>query len=391
MPVGLVLLGLSACRSIPLSRVSPGEADAANLFSVEWATALVAPTFLEYQPAEFASPWVDAEKGRIYTYTRDGIVRALLAEDGKLLWASKPMGKAFAGVAGEGELLFVPGGDGVLRALYAENGEEKWAVDMGEAWATQPVPAQGKLLVVSQSDCLFVLDAQTGERLWQYRRKQPSGFSIRGAFVPAVLGSTVYQGFSDGSLLALNLEDGAVVWEKNTSPSGGTQFLDLDSGAAFSADGAHMYVASYKDGLFAIDTQTGDFLWTQRLSAATYVALRGDMLLTAGGFGISAYSAQEGTRLWNTPVLPPRPFTAARRKPVSDRATGGRLPTLYSRWLLVPTSDDLAFFDIVSGKPMGYWNPGRGVCATPAVWNDRVYVLSNAGHLYSLKMVRWSS
>jgi outer membrane protein assembly factor BamB len=165
----------------------------------------------------------------------------------------------------------------------------------------------------------------------------------------------------------------------------------LDSGAAFSADGTSMYVASYKDGLFAIDTQTGDFLWNRPLSAATYVALRGDLLLTTGGFGISAYSAEEGVRIWNTPVLPPRPPTATRRKPLADKANSGMPPTLYTRWLLVPTSGDLGFFDIVSGKPMGYWNPGQGVSATPAVWKDRVYVLSNLGHLYSLKMVRWSS
>jgi len=386
----VVLLGLMACRSVPLSRFSPGEAEAANLFSVEWATPLVAPSFLEYQPAEFASPWVDVDRGRIYTYTRDGVVRAVSARDGRVVWASPPMGRAFAGVAAEGALLFVPGGDGILRALHAEDGQEAWAANIGEEWITRPVVAEGKLLVVSQSDCLFVLEAKTGRRLWQYRRKQPSGFNIRGAFLPAVWGSRVFQGFSDGSLLALNLEDGEVLWEKNTSPSGGTPFLDLDSGAAFSADGSRMYVASYKDGLFALDTQTGDFLWNQRLSAATYVALRGGLLLVAGGFGISAYVAESGTRIWNVPVLPPRPPTARHRTSAVDRANSGRLPTLYGRWLMVPTSGDLGFVDVVWGKPVGYWNPGQGVSATPAVWNEHVYVLSNLGHLYALRMVRSS-
>jgi len=398
----LLWVGGMACRSLPLSELSPGEADAANLFSIVWATPLVAPGFFEYEPLEFATPWIDTERGRIYTYTRDGVVRALSAEDGKVLWASKPMGKSFAGVAAEGKLVFIPGGDGILRALYAEDGDrgagegwqagqEKWAVDMGEEWLTRPVVVGGKLLVVSQTDGLFVLETETGQRLWQYKRKQPAGFTVRGAFLPAVLGSTVYQGFSDGSLLALNLEDGEVLWEKNTSPSGGTAFLDLDSGAAFSEDGALMYVASYKDGLFAIATATGDFLWTQRMHAATYVGLRGNLLLTAGGFGISAHSAEDGTRLWNTSVLTPRPPTATRRKPIGDSANSGRLPAIYGRWLMVPTSGDLGFFDMVSGKPMGYWNPGQGVSATPAVWNNHVYVLSNQGHLYALKMVRWSS
>jgi len=387
---------------VSLGEISPGETSAANLFSVEWATPLVAPGFFEYEPTEFAAPWVDTERGRIYTYTRDGVVRAISAEDGKVLWASKPMGKSFAGPTVEGKLLYIPAGDGTVRALYAEDGDkragegwqagqEKWVVEMGEEWVTRPVVAGGKLLMVSQTDGLFALEAETGQRLWQHKRKQPAGFTIRGAFLPAVLGSTIYQGFSDGSLLALNLEDGEVLWEKNTSPSGGTAFLDLDSGAVFSADGALLYVASYKDGLFAIATQTGDFIWTQRLNAATYVGLRGDLLLTAGGFGISAHSTENGARVWNTPVLTPRPPTAKRRKPMEDGANSGRLPTIYGRWLIVPTSGDVGFFDIVSGKPMGYWNPGQGVSATPAVWNNHVYVLSNLGHLYALKMVRWSS
>jgi outer membrane protein assembly factor BamB len=54
--------------------------------------------------------------------------------------------------------------------------------------------------------------------------------------------------------------------------------------------------------------------------------------------------------------------------------------------LMVPTSQSLLFVDPATGIARVSWNPGKGVTATPIVLENRLYVLSNLGYLYALRL-----
>ena len=78
---------------------------------------------------------------------------------------------------------------------------------------------------------------------------------MRGTSRPVVGDGQVYMGFADGHLVALDLEKGVALWDKQLSTSGGTQFLDVDTTPVL-ADGK-LFVASYKDGVSCARREDG--------------------------------------------------------------------------------------------------------------------------------------
>jgi outer membrane protein assembly factor BamB len=262
-------------------------------------------------------------------------------------------------------VVYVPGGDGWLRALRADTGALIWSYDCGEELVTIPVMAEGRVLVASQSATLFAVNAADGVWAWQYRRTPPAGFILRGASTPVLRGGVVYLGFSDGHAAALDAKTGAALWDRVLST--GTQFIDVSSTAGFDSSG-HLIVASYKDGIFALDPATGDTLWQTSASGLAYVLVRGSVIFAAGEDRIAAYSAETGRLIWVT-TLP-------------DRA--GYQPAMASGILLVPTARGLLFVNPVTGGVLRKFDPGRGITATPRVYGPDALVLSNLGFVYGL-------
>jgi outer membrane protein assembly factor BamB len=231
-----------------------------------------------------------------------------------------------------------------------------------------PVLAGGRVLVVSENDTLFAVESASGAWAWQYRRDPPSGFTVRGVGRPVVRDETVYLGFSDGFLVALSHGDGSVKWEKELS-SAGSEFLDVDTTPALD-DAGHLFVASYKDGLYALDVETGNVLWNTRTDGITGLLARGQVLFVTGDDRVSAYHAETGRHVWTTDV----------------GGNAAQTPVFAQGMVIVPVQESLLFIDPRNGRKTLRWNPGKGVTATPLAQDSQLYVLSNLGYLYALSL-----
>lgn len=365
---------LGGCHSIPLhgNPAVPGSGvqPPVSFFEVDWWTPLVDPSLLEYAPRELATPAYDEVNGHVIALTRDGYIRAVRTQDkpGKVAWSLKTGNRFAAGALAHEGTIFVPGSDGFLYALDARTGQEKWKYAANESLATTPVLVDGMLLVASESDTLFAVNAQTGQWAWQYRRDLPSGFAIQGVSVPLAHNGTVYQGFADGTVVALDLRDGGVKWEKSLS-TGGTQFLDVDTSPVLDEAG-RLYVASYQSGLYALESESGDVVWNSVVGGLTSLLGRGTVLFATGDGRMDAYLEDNGRLLWSLDL--------------GERA--GNDPVLVNGMLLVPNQRALLFVDPVTGRSRLSWNPGEGITATPRVVESKVYVLSNNGYLYALRV-----
>jgi outer membrane protein assembly factor BamB len=388
LAIATVCAALSACHSVPLSddpthprQMLEWMADARQpqtavpaLYDIDWWKPLVPTPFFEYGPLETAAPALDAETERVIVTTRDGHIRCLSPVDGKVEWDVTTPNKFWAGAIVERGVAYVPGGDGVLYALKSRTGEKLWSYPAGEELVTTPVVDQGVIYVVSQSDTLFAVDANTGKWIWQYRRDLPVGFSVRGSARPAVRDGMVYQGFADGSVVALKAKDGATKWERKLTTSGGNQFLDVDTPPVLDGSG-RLYAASYKDGISCLDAKTGDLVWTSAKPGITALTHAGGVLYTTGDGRLGAVSVHDGRQLWSIDL--------SDKKKIDN---SGGPPLLARGSLMVPTATGLLFVDPASGHPRLGWNPGRGVTATPAQDGKRVYVLSNLGTLFALHL-----
>jgi outer membrane protein assembly factor BamB len=88
------------------------------------------------------------------------------------------------------------------------------------------VVAQGRLLTSLRNHGLVVLDAKTGKILWFYKRAVAALTTLQRVAVPVVVGSKIFQGFADGVLCALRLEDGSLSWEQKIAIP--AKFQDVD-------------------------------------------------------------------------------------------------------------------------------------------------------------------
>ncbi len=148
--------------------------------------------------------------------------------------------------------------------------------DLRLAWAAQlpagdpsyeasPIVLGGRMIVTQSPEGMTVLNAKTGEMIWDFHRPTPPvalccGSSNRGV---AVLGDTIYVETLDAHLLAFNADTGAKRWD--------------------------VEVANWRDGF----SETGAPL---AINNEIVVGVAGgDMAIR--GF-IAAYSAKDGSLLW---------------------------------------------------------------------------------------------
>jgi len=231
-----------------------------------------------------------------------------------------------------------------------------------------PVLAGGRVLVASESDTLFAVERETGKWAWQYRRDPPSGFTIHGVSSPMVKDDTVYVGFADGYLVALDVTGGTTKWEKSLA-GGATEFLDVDTTPVADEEG-RLYVASYQGGLYALSAESGDVEWTSNVAGLTSLLTRGELVFGVGDGRVDAYLGETGRLLWTHSL--------------GERA--GRAPVMARGLLLVPNQRALLFMDPKTGQSRLAWNPGEGISAAPQVQGSTAYVLSNNGYLYALRL-----
>jgi outer membrane protein assembly factor BamB len=367
----LPLLGTEGCRYIPLYQ-DPTVHEVSSrpplaLYTVEWWLPLVRRGSWEYLPREVASPAADPETGRVIVLTRDGTVRAI-SESGQLEWTFQTEGHFAVGARVQQGMAYVPGGDGFLYALHADSGELAWKYDAGEELVTQPLLASGNILVCTVNDILLAIDAASGKQRWRYRRESVTGFTVRGASTPKVHQGVAYVGFSDGYLVAVSLEDGSVKWQRALSTPA-KQFMDVDTSPVLDSEG-RLFAASYKDGIYALDADNGSIQWHTARAGVTSLLLRGPVLFAAGDQEVGALHEETGRPVWSLNL--------------GSRAA--QAPVLAAGLLVVPTAGPLIFVDPATGRPRSYWNPGKGVSATP-LWNrSRLFVLSNLGYLYAMRL-----
>ena len=378
---GLLVLALSGCRAplaplaslgwrLPPQRLegdpfSRQPATPERLWEMDWWARLVPYEPWAYQPREPASPGVDPETGRVFLATRDGKIHAL-DKDGKVAWEVAGRGAFEAGPAVKDGIVYAGTAKGILYALRAGSGEKLWEYDAKEGLATEPMVEQGLVLVASLSDTVYAVDQKTGKWVWQYRRDLPVGFTIHGASRPVVSAGTVYRGFADGTLVALSLADGTMKWEHELAEQG--DFRDADAAPAVDEASGRLYVASYKSGLFALDTANGKELWRSADPGIVSLLLDKGVLYASGDQTVRAYGALDGLTLWT--------------RALGDRA--GRKPVLARGLLVVPVGTSLLFLEPRSGLVRAEWDPGEGVTATPLWTGTHLVVLSNDGFVYAM-------
>lgn len=253
---------------------------------------------------------------------------------------------------------------------YTAEGTLAWTVQTQAPILAAPTVASGRVFVSNVADEVVALNLEDGALLWRYQRRsverRASVLALFAAPQPLVSGAEVIVGFSDGVLLGLAQETGEVAWEM---PVGEGRYPDLVA-AAVEADGA-IFAAGYLAPLVAVDRITREPRWRLEVGAAHPPLARAGELFHPGTDGhLRAVVALTGAVRWDW-----------------DSETQGALttPVWTEGGLLVGSTEGVVYLiDPKNGQEIWRFREPLlldGVSATPLVTGREIFFPTDAGNL----------
>ena len=275
-----------------------------------------------------------------------------------------------------GTLVFVGTLKGQIVALDSNTGEEVWRAKVPSEVLAPPVSNGDVVVVQTQDDRIFGLDADTGKRLW-ISENTPAVLTLRGTSAPLVTSNLAIAGLSTGKVIALDINNGAPVWQQKVAlPKGNSELermIDIDGGLLL--DGSTLYVVTYQGRMAAIDIDNGQMLWQR--DSSSYVGLGegfGNVYVSLDNGFVEGIDKSSSSALWSNDQLLRRQLTS---------------PAVISNY--VAAGDFEGYVHLLSQVDGQYVGREKvdsdGLRVRPLVVDNWMYVFGNSGDLvaYTIK------
>lgn len=377
----LIVAGMGGCASLKKLRPSPVREEIA-LLSRGWTYAEDSQIQVNMEsgmrPLTFASPVLAGDK-LIYGSSRFGLV-ALHKVTGKELWRKQISEGVSAAPLITADKVYAAADNAHVYALELGSGREIWKAALPFPGTGAPILAEGRLVVSSIDGSILAFDPATGKNLWAYKRPVVGGTSIKGGGNLTYSSGRIWAGMSDGTLLALQPQDGMVVLEKQFHDN--LKFMDIDAKPIAWRDG--LLIVTY-DGKLRYIKRDGNVQWEYGSGGAHAPVLAGFepdwLFLPSSDGGVYCISGNSGQEIWR--FLLPRGIPTA----VSVMGEG-------KRQRLVVTSSDQRLFvlDAHTGTELANANLGKASGSYAGLVADEkfgaFYVVSHYSRVYQFFLNR---
>jgi outer membrane protein assembly factor BamB len=369
----VVALLAATCSTATVRRESVERHEyPAGVAQMRWHTRIHAYPTTEAHPEECASGALVGS--RLVLGSRGGSLVGVDVGSGAVVWSTPIRG----GIDGEARYdhqrgqVYVGTDDGLLYAVEPTTGKIRWSNRFKGSIDHAPEIGESDLLLATAADRIFAVDPADGKMRWQYERETPEGFTIHGYAVPHQEGRIVFAGFSDGYLVALRAESGALLWSRSLAAAS-DQFVDVDANPIV-WDGK-LFAASFSGGLYGLRPTDGEVLWHAFLDGTSGLN-RGasNLYAVSSRAGLAAVST-DGNILWRHGLKGAGDLTA---------------PVEVGPYLVLSGSrEGLLVLERETGRLLQVFDPARGMCAPPTVDREgrTLYVLANSGSLYALDLI----
>jgi len=288
----LLSLGLGACSSLnPMNWFGDDEVNPpAELQDIneqvslrrDWSVNVgngQGDTFVELTPA------LDGDT--IYAAAENGRVVAVDVSSGDVRWRTRLDESIIGGVGASNGLVMLGTNNAEVVVLAQQDGSEIWRQQVSSEVLSSPRSNGDVVVVQTVDDKLIALEADSGEQRWIYETTLPP-LTLRGTSRPVITSSDmVIAGFSNGTLVAVNAEDGVWSWEERVAVPEGRYDIErvIDVDGDLVLDGSRVLAASYQGNLMAFDVVSGRIVWGTEASSYHGLAL---------GFGNIYFSDDRG-------------------------------------------------------------------------------------------------
>ena len=251
----------------------------------------------------------------VYTLDADAELRAFSIKDGEKLWGVELMASnrrvsdtaiKGAGLAADGNEIYVTTGFGVVVAVSAKDGTKLWEQDIHAPLRIAPTVAGGKVFVQSVDNKFFALDKSTGEILWDYDIALEETTMVGGAVAAySPKADVVVTGFSNGEIQAFNAAYGSPLWSDflvTNRQAYSSTFLHTIKAAPV-IDGQTVYVFGSGDVLVALDLYGGTRKWEKEIGGQQTPFVSGNTLFVVSNNNeLIALDKENGDVLWSKAI-----------------------------------------------------------------------------------------
>lgn len=331
-------------------------------------------------------PAMDAR--HVYLADHKGVVVALERDSGDVVWEFDSWDFAwwgesryvpFSGGPSVGEGLVVAGSlKGDVYAFDSASGEQRWHVNVGSEVLAPPAIGNGAVVLRVLDGRVIALNVDDGSQRWFSQREMPT-LTLRGISAPVIVDNTVIAGFDNGRIVAYTLDSGETLWEAPIAvPSGGSvldELVDVDGAVVNYRN--DIYSVAYHGTVTAIALESGSVLWrVENISSIATPALdASDIYVTDADGVLRAYSRLSGRVDWDQAILKYREVGA---------------PAVYQDWVVVGDLDGyLHFFNRTTGELEGREShDGEPIRLAPTSDDDLLLVQSEDGDVVAYRVVR---
>lgn len=282
--------------------------------------------------------------------------------------------------------LIVSTGYGTLTALDPASGAVLWVQDL-DAPGTSAPTVQGDLAyVVSRDSRAWAIDVTNGRIRYQLSGI-PSDTSFGGGAGPAVSGDLAVFPFPSGEVQGVFPQGGIPRWYAVISGDRPGQAVGNLSDIAGDPviDGNRVYVGNFTGVTVALDTASGERLWTVGEGAANPVWPAGGSVFMVNDLNqLLRLNADDGSVIWRVALPDFVESGSFLRKGRTVYAHFG--PIMAGNRLIMASSDgQLRSFDPTSGALLGSVALPGGAASAPAVANGVLYVVNTNGQLLAFR------
>jgi len=312
---------------------------------------------------------------KIYAAAHDGKVAAIDLASGHVIWKAKTRLPISAGPSTDGQLVVAGTSNGDVVALDAGTGEILWTAEVTSEVLAAPLVVPGKVIIRTVNGKLSALDARTGEQLWSIQQSMPR-LSVRGTSAPVVASNMVICGFDNGRVSAFDLSDGGVIWDILMNPPSGRTAIErlVDINAMVQVAGSDVYAVGYQGSLGAIAMESGQLLWSREMSSGSGLTVDSRTIYVVNQRSeLVALSRASGRELWLRNDLRNRDLQA---------------PEVFGGSVVVGDDQGyLHWFDVSTGELQARKRAGSDrITSQPVVVNDILYVMNDGGTLYAFRV-----
>jgi outer membrane protein assembly factor BamB len=328
--------------------------------------------------------------GRVYTLDASSRVTATTTS-GQPAWSASILPPADSdgqatggGLSYDNGTVFVSSGFGVLTAFDAATGAEKWRQELGSTGSGTPTVSGGLVYLVAGDDTGWAVNAETGRIVWQVSAT-PSASNVLGAPAPVVTPELSIFAFGSGDLVATFKRGGLRRWDASVAGQrvGRATSRIVDVTGSPVVVGNRLYVGNHSGRTVALDTDTGERLWTLKEGAVGQVWPAGDSLFSVTDLSeLARIDASDGSLIWKVKL--PGFLKDKPRKRGAIVAHYG--PILAGGQLVLASNDGLIrFYNPEDGSLIRTIEVSGGASAAPVVAGGTLYIVSSKGVLHAFR------